>query len=457
MGREFSKRARGAEMKAAAWVGRHPGSVLAPSVVTASGLELGWATTGGIVGGTVAGLGAWYRAHPDTFDRLAAPRLRSWRRRWWTYVGLRWRNALIACDLFTTHRKTGELRVPRLVRVRSYSPSVDTLYVKLHPGQHLRQFEAKLPELTEALKVERIALERVKPRVIALVVERAEPFTEVIEAPEMPQDADAVELGRLSVGENEYGGDWRIPVLGQHLFAAGATGAGKNSIPAAVLRGLAPMIRDGSVRLWLCDPKQMEFAKLAPIAYRYAAEEQACADLIDEYVDDMQATQQALSGQGKRAITPSPVTPLNLLVLDEMGALLAYGDPSVGRGLRRQLALIGSQGRASGHSMLGLVQEPTKDTVPVRDLFTNRICLRVTSAAHVDMVLGENARLRGALADEIPNDPATAGIGYVIRQRSRVPMRVRAAYVTDTELDELVTFVREGWKGTPANLQVVAG
>jgi S-DNA-T family DNA segregation ATPase FtsK/SpoIIIE len=90
----------------------------------------------------------------------------------------------------------------------------------------------------------------------------------------------------------------------------------------------------------------------------------------------------------------------------------------------------------------------------VRDLFTTRICLRVTSAAHVDMVLGENARLRGALADEIPNDPATAGIGYVIRQRSRVPMRVRAAYVDDRELDELVEFVRAGWRGT--DLRVVA-
>jgi S-DNA-T family DNA segregation ATPase FtsK/SpoIIIE len=106
--------------------------------------------------------------------------------------------------------------------------------------------------------------------------------------------------------------------------------------------------------------------------------------------------------------------------------------------------------------MVGLVQEPTKDTVPVRELFTTRICLRVTSAAHVDMVLGENSRLRGALADEIANVEDTAGIGYVVRQRSRVPMRVRAAYVNDTEIDELVAFVRAGWRGTPAHLTAVA-
>jgi S-DNA-T family DNA segregation ATPase FtsK/SpoIIIE len=444
-------------MKAAGWIGRHPGSILTPAALATSGLELGWATTGGILGGATVGLGAWCRAHPDTFDRFAAPRMRSWRRRWLTYLGPRWRNALIACDLYTTHRKTGEMRVPRLLRVRSYSPSVDTLYVRLHPGQHLRQFEARLPELTEALRVERIALERVKPRVIALVVERSEPFTEVIDAPEMVYDPDAVDLSDLYVGESEYGTDWRLPLLGQHVFAAGATGAGKNSIVASLLRGVAPLIRDGSVRLWLCDPKQMEFATLAGIAYRYADSEEAAAELVDEYVEDMQATQRQLKEQGQRKITPSSVTPLNLLVLDEMGALLAYGDAGLARDLRKQLALVGSQGRATGHSMVGLVQEPTKDTVPVRDLFTTRICLRVTTAAHVDMVLGENARLRGALADEIPNDPATAGIGYVIRQRSRVPMRVRVAYVDDRELDELVEFVRAGWRGqTGTDLRVVA-
>jgi hypothetical protein len=106
--------------------------------------------------------------------------------------------------------------------------------------------------------------------VIGLVIERSEPFTDVIDAPEMPYDADAVDLKDLYVGENEFGGDWRLGPLGQHIFVAGATGAGKNSIAMSMLRGLAPLIRDGLVRLWLCDPKQMEFSKLRGIAYRYA-------------------------------------------------------------------------------------------------------------------------------------------------------------------------------------------
>ena len=97
----------------------------------------------------------------------------------------------------------------------------------------------------------------------------------------------------------------------------------------------------------------------------------------------------------------SAETPINLLIVDELGALLAYGDYA--RENRRNLAVVGSQGRSSGHHMVGFVQEPTKDTVPVRDLFTVRVCLRLTAAGQVDGVLGEDARLRGALADEIPN------------------------------------------------------
>jgi S-DNA-T family DNA segregation ATPase FtsK/SpoIIIE len=451
-----STRRAGREVKAAIWAARHPAPVLTPAALLTSGIGLGWTSTGGIVGGVAGGLCAWYRVHPDTFDHYAAPRIRAVRRRWRAYAGSRWKNALRACDLVTTNRRTGEERFPRVTKVRSYSPTVDSVIVALAPGQSVRHFEGKLPELADTFKVERIAVERVKPGYVGLVIERSEPFTEVIEAPEMAFESDAVDLKDLYVGDDEFGGELRLPVLGGHLFIAGATGAGKNSIPMSLLRGLAPLIRDGLVRLWLCDPKQMEFSQLRDIAYRYAASHEDCLALVDEYVDDMRATQRGFSDTGNRKVTVSRETPLNLLILDEMGALLAYGDGTTARELRKLLSLVGSQGRATGHSMIGLVQEPTKDTVPVRELFTTRICLRVTAAAHVDMVLGENARLRGALADEIPNADETAGIGYVIRQRSRVPLRIRAAYVNDAEITELVAFVRAGWRGESSHLTAVA-
>jgi S-DNA-T family DNA segregation ATPase FtsK/SpoIIIE len=42
------------------------------------------------------------------------------------------------------------------------------------------------------------------------------------------------------------------------------------------------------------------------------------------------------------------------------------------------------------------------------------------------------------MADQIPGDEAHAGIGFVIDAGSRLPVRVRAGWVTDDEIDELV-------------------
>jgi integrase len=93
------------------------------------------------------------------------------------------------------------------------------------------------------------------------------------------------------------------------------------------------------------------------------------------------------------------------------------------------------------HTAVSLLLAPRgpRDRRPQRHQgHDDRICLGVTAASHVDMVLGDGARERGALADEIPGDPAHAGIGFVIDTGSRLPVRFRAAFVDDDEIDELV-------------------
>jgi S-DNA-T family DNA segregation ATPase FtsK/SpoIIIE len=51
------------------------------------------------------------------------------------------------------------------------------------------------------------------------------------------------------------------------------------------------------------------------------------------------------------------------------------------------------------------------------------------------MVLGDGARDRGALADQISPLPYVgAGVGYVRLEASPDPVRVRAAYVTDADI-----------------------
>ena len=85
--------------------------------------------------------------------------------------------------------------------------------------------------------------------------------------------------------------------------------------------------------------------------------------------------------------------------------------------------------------MLAALQDPRKDVLTIRNLFPDKIALRLDESEQVDMVLGDGARARGALADLIsPRPERGAGIAYVRLETSPDPIRVRAAYVCDTDI-----------------------
>ena len=131
---------------------------------------------------------------------------------------------------------------------------------------------------------------------------------------------------------------------------------------------------------------------------------------------------------------------MELLEFDEIGALIRYvGDRKTREAIVDRVALLNTQGRALGYTVRGYVQEPTKDTVPVRELFPRRICLRVASKSHVAMVLGDQAYDRGAWANRIGE--SEAGIGYLFGEGIREPLRVRAGWVSDETIKELEAFV----------------
>ncbi|MHA6795827.1 FtsK/SpoIIIE domain-containing protein [Pseudonocardia bannensis] len=434
-----SSRPPGAEWRALLWLARHPLFVLIPALLVWAMAALGPVAVALAVGVLVLGLLGWSRVHPATFDRLAAPTLRAQRRRWTAYAGRRWAHTLADCDLVRDNRRTGRAAVPRVLRVRSSSPSIDTLYVRMVRGQDLRTWTERADALAEALIAHRVAITRVRPAVLAIVVERELPFDHVIPAPEIPSDPTDVDLGALDVGDNEHGQPFTIRVRSTHGLVAGASGAGKSSLIWSPLRAMGPLIRDRLVRVSMIDLKGgAETQRGARLFHRYATTAADALRLLAEARDEMKRRQDHMREHGLRTLDASAEWPLELVQIDEMAMLTAYGDRADVREALRLLAELLTQGRACGISVWGYVQEPSKDVVDVRELFTTRICLGVTAASHVDMVLGDGARERGALADEIPGDPRHAGIGFVIDTGSRLPVRFRAAYVDDAEIDELV-------------------
>jgi S-DNA-T family DNA segregation ATPase FtsK/SpoIIIE len=435
-----STRRPGKEFRALAWLARHPLFALVPALLTAGitawSLRGTLATTAGALGAVVI----WWRAHPASFDRWAAPRLRASWRRWTRYRGRRWAALLSDCGLTREDRRTNTDLIPRLLAVRSAAPFVDTLCVRLVRGQDVRAWIEQAPILADALGAHRVAITRRRPGVLAVIIEHTMPFTHPLDAPAIPEHAADVNPDALDIGDLEDGAPFPLALRGKHLLVAGASGSGKGSLLWGPLRALAPWIRQGLVRVWCVDLKGgTETDRGAPLFHRWATTGDQAVALLTEFRDSMIRRQARMRRHKIRQNVITREAPWELLVIDEMAMLTAYGERNDVRAAHRLLAECLTQGRAADHTVAGYVQEPTKDVVEVRELFTLRLCLAVTAASHVDMVLGDGARERGALADEIPTDPDHAGIGFLIDPRTRQPIRFRAGMTTDDDIDELVT------------------
>ena len=99
------------------------------------------------------------------------------------------------------------------------------------------------------------------------------------------------------------------------------------------------------------------------------------------------------------------------------------------------LATLTTQGRALGYSVVAALQDPRKDVLTIRNLFPDRIAMRLDEPEQVDMVLGDGARDRGAACELISTDPATgAGVAFIRLEADPDPVRVRAAWVSDDDI-----------------------
>jgi S-DNA-T family DNA segregation ATPase FtsK/SpoIIIE len=136
-----------------------------------------------------------------------------------------------------------------------------------------------------------------------------------------------------------------------------------------------------------------------------------------------------------RLHTPTVGDPLHVLVIDELAALTAYADLSIRREADRLLSEILTQGRALGVVVVACVQDPRKDVVSMRGLFTQTVALRLRSSEETAMVLGDGMT-HVAPAHRI--SPAHPGTGWVVEDTGAAD-RVRADYWPDPLIRDLAT------------------
>jgi S-DNA-T family DNA segregation ATPase FtsK/SpoIIIE len=414
---------------------KHPLAVSIVVVLTSLAALLGWVGPMALSLAALVALPTWWRIGPDSYRRLVTSR---WRQVW-TY-GRWWQPAMVTCGL--AQEMNGREYLPKIRKVVG-SVCVDRVLVDLLSGQSPEDFERHTMQLAHTFEVQRVRVVVARPGRIWLEFTHRDGLTDIV-APTSFYDTGAdsgskVDLMGLPIGLCEDGSPWRLRLLGSHVLVAGATGSGKGSVVWSLIRAMGPCIRDGSVQVWALDPKGgMELTPGAGLFARFAYQDPtAMVQLLEEAVAFMRARTERLRRAGHRVLTPTAEDPLVVVVVDEMAALTAYaGDRDLKRRAEAALQLLLSQGRAPGVLVVAAVQDPGKDVVTFRDLFPFRIALRLLEDVQVDMVLGRSARHHGAECDLIP--PSLPGVGYVIEEGVREPVRVRASYVTDRDLVQMV-------------------
>ncbi|MFE7744199.1 FtsK/SpoIIIE domain-containing protein [Nocardia sp. NPDC057455] len=250
--------------------------------------------------------------------------------------------------------------------------------------------------------------------------------------------AAGVDLEAVPVGVTEDFDTWRVRVLYGHILLAGATGSGKGSVLWSIIAALGPAIKAGLVDLYLADPKGgAEFGKGENRLFvRFATDNTTILAMLAEAVELMRERLARMRAAGLRKIVPSTDEPLILIIIDEAASLSSYATREEQQEFRRLTGLLLSQGRAGAVSVIAALQDPSKETMPNRQLFPVRIGLRLDEPTQSAMVHGQGARDRGARCDEISD--LTPGVGYVGEDGSSEFVRVRAFFVSDDDIDAIV-------------------
>jgi DNA segregation ATPase FtsK/SpoIIIE, S-DNA-T family len=397
----------------------HPILAAVAAVLAFDWLWLGWPGLVALVLLVVSALVGLWLLFPAWFTRLVRNPARNRWRGW--FYRRRWHAAMTLGGLAPMYRK--RVLVPVLDGVRS-SRSVDVVTVRLATGQAPTDFADRAASLAHAFGAQLCRVRELGPGLITLEFVRADTLAEPFGALPFPAE---VNLSGLPVGRAENGGPWLLRLLGTHVLIAGATGSGKGSVIWSAVRALAPAIVGGWCEVWALDPKRMELSFGRDLFARYADQAAEMVKLLESAVVVMH-DRAAQFGGITRTFTPF---------------ITAYQpDRDLRKRAEAAIATLTSQGRSVGVCVVGALQDPRKDVISLRNLFPTRVALRLDESDQVDMVLGDGARDRGALADEIsPLPEQGAGVGYVRLEASPDPVRVRAAYVSDADIREMAAIV----------------
>lgn len=241
----------------------------------------------------------------------------------------------------------------------------------------------------------------------------------------------AVTTARVTLGRCENGLAWNLPLSGRHTLTVGCSGAGKGSVFWGIAGGLGPAVAADVVRLVGIDLKYgIELSVGSCLFTKIATTEADAMETLAALEKLMNKRGNAMPGRA-REHSPTKTSPLVVLLIDELAGVTAYMSyPALRKEAAASPSRVLTKGRALGIVVVAFLQDPRKEVLPMRGLFTQTIALRLRSRDEVTMVLGDG------MADAAPAhriSPDRPGTGYVIAEDGHVT-KVRAEFWSDEQI-----------------------
>lgn len=333
-----------------------------------------------------------------------------------------------------------ELSPEEGIRVRSIANLVDDIALNLATTGV--RIEAPIPGKS-AVGVE------VPNRVVATVYAR-----ELIENPRFAQAQSklTVSLGMDVAGEPIYLDIVKMP----HLLIAGATGMGKSVCINSMLISLLYKATPDEVKLILVDPKKVElniYNGLPHLLVPVVSDPKKAAGSLHWAVTEMERRFDLIESVGARDIKgynaatkddpEKEFMPYVVIVIDELADLMMTAPDDVEESICR----LAQKARAAGMHLIIGTQRPSVDVITglIKANIPSRIAFTVSSQTDSRVIID----ISGAEKLIGRGDMLYAPVGSI------KPIRVQGAYVSEQEVEAVVSFIKQHTGETSYDSEVI--
>ena len=338
-------------------------------------------------------------------------------------------------------------------------PAVTQYEVQPGPGVQVKRITALQNDLSLALAAAPLRIEAPIPGKSAVGIEVPNKSASLVTIREVIETAAFREgTNKLALGlGNDVSGQSIVADLTRmpHLLIAGATGQGKSVCINALITSLLFQVTPDHLRMLLIDPKRVEltgYNGLPHLALPVLVESHQAAAALRWAVAEMDRRYKLFSAEGVRNIAAyndkataklARSLPYIVIVIDELADLMMVAAGEI----EELICRIAQLARAVGIHLIIATQRPSTDIITglIKANIPSRIAFAVGSQVDSRVILDTSGAEKLLGRGDMLYQPVDAG----------KPTRIQGAFVSDQEVEGVVSFWKSQAPGEPRYMQEI--